>query len=695
MLNHAELRRFRALQEISKRLGDGGPGSVNEHRVRVTRARLSEVQDRVRNAIETFGQAANFIFFINHQPWEARDLNAILEDMFQRYYFKFPKVKAERITGRGTTNALIESCIVNPRTTFASDTSEVARQARDTLQVLGLCTWEKTAGGYAVELKEPEPGTEGYEIWKVVLDTLTGDSSTPLATLYSRLAEAPYGLPDYMVELYIAAAASKTLKKIYVWDKSGTTPAVSKELVTDITRNKDKGYQIRPTEKSTVPYTYTCSIWKAIDEPLNLRYYQDLEKSLSRTVDDPKVWFALKQDSSNLLQNHLSQVRQTLGVMEAESMSFNVLIRHLEQVKPIIMPSQGFNRLADLGEELSGVKVTDDPDTAAQAVRQVIQASERLLKDWATLQPAYQQYRQLRQVANLESFRDLAHDVDEAWQAYRSDALSPEKRQTFIGQFENLWAQFARQYVDEHNAVARARANYGKGVEKSLAYELVGEFSEFGFGGVATRAGFDARIREVRQQACRPLAEDTVRQYQQFGKTTCSSCGYRLGTDLAILTELQERESRLAASISNALDGFLDRLAEALASERTQVYVREKAIAEEKAAIAGIRESVGKGRPLNEEQARRLRTLLPPIRHALQQAEEYVREQAKKRRELEDQLAEEERHRRIPRLPTAQLADAIRSSLLDSGLETMTLKELEAWLARWLQGLVKEFKTQG
>lgn len=695
MLNHAEFRRYRALQEIGKGLGIGGPGSASEHRVRVTRARLSEVQKRVRDAIETFGQAANFVFFINHQPWEAKDLNTILEDMFQRYYFKFPKVKAERITGRGTTNALIESCIVNPRTTFPSDTSEVARQARDTLQVLGLCTWQKTAGGYAVELKEPEPGTEGYEIWKVVLDTLTGDSSTPLATLYSRLAEAPYGLPDYMVELYLAAAASKTLKKVYIRDKSGAMPNVGKELVTDITKNKDKGYQIVPVQKTTVPYMYICSVWKAIDEPLNLRYYQELEKSLARTVDDPRVWFALKQDSSNLLQNRLSQARHNLGAIEAESAPFNALIKHMEQVKPIVIPAQGFDRLAALGEELSGVKVTDDPDTAAQAVHQVIEASERLLKDWATLQPAYQQYRQLRQVANLGTFGALSQSVDEAWQVYRTDALSAEKRQTFIGQFEKLWAQFARQYVDEHNAVARARLNYGQGAEKSLAYELVGEFSEFGFGGVATRAAFDARIREVRQQACRPLAEDTVRQYQQFGKAACSTCGYRLGTDLGILEQLQESESRLAASISNALNGFLDRLAETLASERTQVYVREKAIAEEKAAIASVRESVGKGRPLNEEQARRLRTLLPPIRHALQQAEEYVREQAKKRRELEDRLAEEDRQRRIPRLPTTQLADTIRSSLLDSGLETMTLKELEAWLARWLQGIVKEFKTQG
>jgi len=173
ILNRMELQRYRALQEIWRQLDVGERRSVHEHRVRLVRARFSEVQARVQSDIEEFGQASNFIFFINRQPQQAQDLNTILVDMFEQYYYKFPKVRVERINARSTTNALIERCIVNPRTTFDSDTSEVARQARDTLQALGLCSWEKAAGGkYVVELKEPEPGTEGYEIWRIVLDTV-------------------------------------------------------------------------------------------------------------------------------------------------------------------------------------------------------------------------------------------------------------------------------------------------------------------------------------------------------------------------------------------------------------------------------------------------------------------------------------------------------------------------------------------
>ena len=86
MLNQAELRRYRALQEIGKRLDIGGLIGVGEHRVRVTRARLSEVQERVRRAVESFGRESNFIFFINRQPQETKNLDAVLVSMFERYY---------------------------------------------------------------------------------------------------------------------------------------------------------------------------------------------------------------------------------------------------------------------------------------------------------------------------------------------------------------------------------------------------------------------------------------------------------------------------------------------------------------------------------------------------------------------------------------------------------------------------------
>lgn len=694
VLNPSELKRYRALQEIGKQLDVGGRGSVHEHRARLTRARFSEVQARVQSDVEAFGQASNFIFFTNRQPQEAQDLNTVLVDLFERYYYKFPKVRVERISGRSTTNALIEKCIVNPQTTFASDTSEVARQTRDTLQVLGLCSWEKAAGGkYVVKLKEPEPGTEGYEIWRIVLDTLTDASGISFATLYKRLSEAPYGLPDYMVELYIAAV--RALKKVYILDKSGKMPAVSKGLVRDITRRKDKDYRVLPVQEIEVPYTYICSVWQAIDEALGLRYYQELENNLGRTIDDQRTWFALKQDSNNLLQSRVGQVRENLKTIEeAESDPFTILAKHLGQIKRIFVPAQGFEQLAALGEELSGAKVSDDPDAAALAVRQTIEASEQFLTEWATLQSAHRQYRRLQQVTDLDRFGDLVRGVDKAWQTYRSNALSVGKRHAFIEQFEKLWEQYAEQYVDEHNAVAKARASYGKEVEKSVAYELVGEFSQFDFKGVTTKSNFDAKIKGVRQQGCQSLKEDTVRDYREFAKVTCSACRYQLGTDTKVLEQLQDSEASLVTSVNNALASYLVKLNESLGSESVQVYAREKATAREKTTIAGVQDLASKGRQMNAAQYRKLKTLLPQFRSILARAAEYAREQAKKRKELERQLAEEEKQKRIPRLPTAQLGDAVRSFLLDSGLDAMTLKELKERLTSWEQEIAKEFKPQ-
>ena len=693
MLNPTELGRYRALQEIGKQLDIGGRGSVNEHRVRLVRARFSEVRARVQSDVEEFGQASNFIFFVNRQPQEAQDLNTVLVDMFERYYYKFPKVKVESINGRNTTNALINRCIVNPQTTFASVTSEVARQTRDTLQVLGLCSWEKaTSGKYNVELREPQPGKEGYEIWKIVLDTLADASGTSFATLYKHLEEAPYGLPDFMVELYIAAA--RALDKVYILDKNRTMPPVSTGLVRDITRHKDRDYHVLVVQETEVSYTYICWVWEAIDKPLGLRHYLELEKNLGRTIDDRKIWFDLKNDSKNLLKNRLSQVRENLSAIEAESAPFAILLKHLEQVRRIFPPAEGFEQLAALGKELSDVKVSADPDAAALAVRQTVEASEQFLTDWAQLQLVHRQYVRLQQVAALDRFGTVAQETDKAWQTYRSDALSVEKRQTFVEQFEKLWERYAEQYVDEHNAVAKARISYGKKVAKSLAYELVGEFSQFGFVGVTTRSGFDKLIGEIRRQGCQPLAEESVRDYEQFERATCSSCRYRLGTDTEILARLEENKASLVARVNNALDSYLVKLDESLKAESIKVYAREEATAKEKTTIASVQHLAGVGQQMSETQHRKLKNLLPQLRPTLSKAADYVREQAKKRKELERQLEEEERQKRIPRLPTTQLGDAVRSFLLDSGLEEMALKELEERLMSWMQEIAKEFQAK-
>lgn len=692
MLNPTELQRYSALQEIGTQLGVGRSDAINELRVRLTRARFSEVQARVHSDVEAFGQASNFHFFINRQPQEAQDLKTILVGMFERYYYKFPKVKVERINGRSTTNPLIENCIVNRETTFPSDTSEVARQTRDTLQVLGLCNWKKVARGYRAELKEPKPGTAGYEIWKIVLDTLTDTSGTPFAALYKRLSEAPYGLPDYMIELYIAAA--KALGKVYILDKNGEMPAVSKELVQGITRRKDRDYRVLIVQETEVSFIFICSVWQAIDEPLGLWHYKELEKNLGRTIDEFRTWIDLKADSKNLLQNRLDQVRENLEAIEAESAPFTILVKHLRQIRPIVQPSQGFEQLAALGEELSGARISADPDVAALAVRQTVEASEQFLTDWAQLQLVHRQYVRLQQVADLDRFGTVAQEADRAWQTYRSDALSAEKRQTFVEQFEKLWGRYAEQYVDEHNPVAKARISYGKKVEKSLAYELVGGFSQFGFDGVTNRSGFDKLIGKIRQKGCQPLAEESIRDYQQFERTTCSSCRYRLGTDTDILARLEENEASLVARVNNALDSYLVKLDEALKAESIQVYAKEKATAKEKTTIASVQHLADVGQQMSDAQHRELKTLLSQLRPILSKATHYVREQAKKRKELERQLEEEDRQRRVPRLPTTQLGDAVRSFLLDSGLEEMTLKELEERLMSWMQETAQEFKAR-
>ena len=692
MLNPAELKRYRALHDISGKLSSFDEMGGAEHRVRVAQARYSEVRQRLRRDLEAFGQASNFIFFVNGLPCEAQDEDTILEDMFEGYYYKFPKVRVESINGRSTTNALIDTCILNRQTTFSGDTSEVARQARDTLQVLGLCTWEMVGGGkYRVELAEPRPGTEGFEIWQMVLGTLTDGSGNPFEKLYRRLGEPPYGLPYYMIELYIAAARS--LNRVYIIDSNGKMPAVGRKTVADITKLKDKGFRVLPVERVDVPYTYLCSVWRAIDEPLKVRYYRELERNLGRTVDDQQVWFSLKADINNLRSNWLARPLESLEQIGARSAAFSALVEGLDKIRPIIIPAQGYRALAAVGENLSGSQVNADPDAAALAVSRTIEEVQRFLDDWPSLQAAWQLYRQV-QAVDLGCVQDDAQSVVQAWQTYATDVLSVERRQVFLEQFGRLWEQYSEAYVREHNAVAKAQSTFGESLLTSAEFELLGAMASLDIPGVASQSAFAARIQETRRQACRRLSGEAMRDYGQFGRATCAACGYRIGTMHGILEHLQEQDRRLQSGALNALKGCLVKVDELLGSETLQVYTRERASADETKTLAELREVVRLGTRIDKGQGGRLRALVSRLGPIVEAAQAYMREQARERSELEESLREEERLRRIPRVPTPTLADGLRAFLLSRGLEAMTLDELRRSLDEWLQEVAAEFAPE-
>lgn len=129
-------------------------------------------------------------------------------------------------------------------------------------------------------------------------------------------------------------------------------------------------------------------------------------------------------------------------------------------------------------------------------------------------------------------------------------------------------------------------------------------------------------------------------------------------------------------------------------SDSIQVYAKEQATADQKTVIASVQELTSKGQPPSDTDSKKLATLLPASKTILAEAETYVRGQARKRKELERQLEEEEKRKRIPRVPTFKLADSVRAFLMDSGFEAMTLKELEERLTVWMQEIVDEFRQR-
>lgn len=689
MLNATELRRLRAVEEVGKRLV--GSGTVDEHRVRLLKTRLSNLQPRVQSDLEAFGQAENFTFYINQEPHDADDLNTVLREVFEYYYHKFPPVKVERINGRSTINALIEECILNVRRTFAGDTSEVARQARDTLRVLGLCTWQAAAGGqYVVELKEPTPGTSEDEIWQIALGTLTDiQAPTPLGALYKRLADPPYGLPDYMVELYIASAIA--LKRILIVDDRGNTPAISKALTQGITRSKDKQYRVLPVQKSTVPYVYVCSVWEALDEPLGLKNFEELKNNLGRPVEDQRIWLHLKQDARNLLENWLSRISGYLKALDLESPQLSVLSQQLQETQGILPAAQGFQQLAKLGQVLSGLSTQDDPDGAARFVRDAIRSAKEFSADAQRFQQTARLYKHLIQNGHPERFPAAASAAAAAWEACRAEPLGAGNRNAFTKAFAALWRNYAESYVEEHNTLAAARRNYGRELETSLAGRLVAACSNLQFEGIVSWASLQEDVQKVQRNACDPLGPEAMLDYQQYGRTTCASCEHSSGSAFSALRQLRTSEEGLVARVNNALTAYLDSLLLLIRSDSVKLYWTNQAAPDEVATLAAIDEMLSQPAGLSEPQSQELLLLIPRVCTIAPRAQQYARQEAQRSDELRLRLEQAERERSTPRLPVGELAEEVRTYLLDAGLEAMTQAQLREYLLRWMEQLDSRF----
>ena len=222
-----DLRFFTATKNMQK------SGNIDENGKKTLKKILQSIEKIVDYEIKKFGSMSNFTFIFNGNINSNisgntdRNINSNISDntnsniveenfsnleelykfLLKRHFSKFPKVDIEAIRGKNSIHMLVENFFMFGEKTNipVNYSSELDKLVMEVLRPLDMVKIERSGSGFSARLKIPEKENNhvSYEIWSIINDT-----SKPVKDVFTLLEKAPYGLPDYMTELYVAAAVA-------------------------------------------------------------------------------------------------------------------------------------------------------------------------------------------------------------------------------------------------------------------------------------------------------------------------------------------------------------------------------------------------------------------------------------------------------------------------------------------------------
>ena len=173
----------------------------------------SKYEEILIDNINEYTNPKNFYFIFNDATLEFDNYDELISYMLKKHYYKFPNIKSPISSERGLTNKIINTFVIPKEKTIPSNSNaEENRHIKDTMKAIGLAEIKEMAlGNIKAELRLPteDIDSKSTEIFNIVCNNDKDD-------IFNILGKAPYGLPDFLIELYIGCAYS--LEKIYVYE---------------------------------------------------------------------------------------------------------------------------------------------------------------------------------------------------------------------------------------------------------------------------------------------------------------------------------------------------------------------------------------------------------------------------------------------------------------------------------------------
>lgn len=504
--------------------------------------------------IKSFGKVSNFSFVFSDGIIKESfvSLPELFSFMLKRHYSKFPKVNIENIRGKNSIQMLVENFFMfGEKINIPENYSqEIDRLIMEVLSPLDIVKVERIGSGFSARLKIPEINNnrESFEIWEIVNDT-----KRTVREIYELLNKAPYGLPDYMTDIYIAAAVGSNQLVITYKGQAMQLNKMTIALLNSSGYSLEKIRTATPELKANVK-----KIWGVFLKINGRCRVKKFEPEVSQN----------DKDTHSLIIEDMSDTKVILEELESKLENAGIENRTLLRLMKTLFELKTINNPVDYMEEFTRLpKNIFDMDNSSNAFECFNQFFEFLAKLNGALDSIRSININLSNMRNLESLEDdkgiidlkaayfeVVGDYNTLKKDISKDVLALESIKEVEGKLFKVISDYNEEFIKKHTLI-KNKVGKMKEILNSASAKLIEAFEQISFRNIKKLSDIRSELQEIKTCGQKPFNMDNE-------PLNCSCTGFISGLAGLIdqLELVKHMESSVQKQINNIGENHVSRL---------------------------------------------------------------------------------------------------------------------------------------
>lgn len=452
----------------------------------------NKYEDLLTKKIDEYTDIKNLFFVFNSGTCEFENYDDLFAYMLKKHYAKFPDIKTPIRSERRVTNQIIKTFVVPGEKVIAkSSNAEEDRLIKEVMQSLDLADIKgMPAGNVKAELKIPIK--DNNEISNEIFDIVCNNEKNKI---FNILENSPYGMPEFLIELYIACAVS--LGKIYIYEGEKLLP-VSPEVIGNIKANEKLEIRKAKDDLDYDELKYAITLWKIMAKSISSTNYKKFnpEKGIKNKLDlmasiagDNKILIEkIKHDYNIFIQHGLD-----LGLIQklySELESLNEVLEPEKYIKTMNeLPARVFEKV----DKIRALKMLEDCIEGFMNITNVGN-----MKKYLNILSSckYINEKKLRFDVNKQLMKQYEAIID-LKESFLKDPLNFKKIDNLDKLIKDFFSMFNQLFKENHKNLYTKISNTKSTLNTQPEVELVEALENFQFPDINTLKNIHKNIRNM------------------------------------------------------------------------------------------------------------------------------------------------------------------------------------------------------